>query len=356
MVSIDALLEGCQTRGATKTGESELCSAGEPNLLERLERLWLAGSSCLVLLRRGDWGASEPAPFARGTIELLGEKGDVKAESDGALQQQGLQHRDFSPQVYRQLQGELSAKCPRSHQPLWLVEALEDPTRLDCRRPCAKDFSQSEAKHPEAAESPQLAEHDLSFFVLHSLKADAHSHEKERQRRLPLRIFTIDPPDARDLDDALSISVFPPEEVKETGASAAGSRNDSPINFEFEVGVHVADVSFFVKEGSALDAEAMDRATSVYLDSRCVCLVSVAKAKYVPFSARRFRGALGVCVWCQGVPDVASRIKRRRLLPSPTVSASVPVCLLSRDERRRLPNARADQESYLHGVRPSHRL
>ena len=59
------------------------------------------------------------------------------------------------------------------------------------------------------------------------------------------RIFTIDPSNARDLDDALHITPL------EDGS--------------FEVGVHIADVSYFVDVGNALDAEAAARATSVYL-------------------------------------------------------------------------------------------
>ena len=58
-------------------------------------------------------------------------------------------------------------------------------------------------------------------------------------------VFTIDPMTARDLDDALSV------ERREDG--------------NFRVGVHIADVSYFIKEGSALDRVASKRATSVYL-------------------------------------------------------------------------------------------
>lgn len=62
--------------------------------------------------------------------------------------------------------------------------------------------------------------------------------------------FTIDPYDARDFDDALS--------VQELGAG------------RLEVGIHIADVSHYVRPGSLLDKEAMLRATSVYLVDRCV--------------------------------------------------------------------------------------
>lgn len=75
----------------------------------------------------------------------------------------------------------------------------------------------------------------------------------EVRKRLDLRAintFTIDPVDAKDFDDAISV-----QQMK---------------NGHFEIGVHIADVSHFVREGSALDKEAERRATSVYLPDR-VC-------------------------------------------------------------------------------------
>ena len=61
---------------------------------------------------------------------------------------------------------------------------------------------------------------------------------------------TIDPFDAKDFDDALSVKKLPDGNI--------------------EVGVHIADVSYFVKSGSALDKEAVHRATSVYLVDRTI--------------------------------------------------------------------------------------
>ncbi|XP_072264414.1 DIS3-like exonuclease 2 isoform X2 [Pyxicephalus adspersus] len=77
--------------------------------------------------------------------------------------------------------------------------------------------------------------------------------QEEFDRRKDLRkecIFTIDPATARDLDDALSCKLL-----------ADGN---------FEVGVHIADVSYFVREGSAVDLVARERATSVYLVQKVI--------------------------------------------------------------------------------------
>ena len=77
--------------------------------------------------------------------------------------------------------------------------------------------------------------------------------EEEIARRLDMRdvlTFTIDPYDAKDYDDALSI-----REIKKG---------------LWEVGVHIADVSHYVTEGSIIDKEAYKRATSVYLVDRTV--------------------------------------------------------------------------------------
>jgi ribonuclease R len=76
---------------------------------------------------------------------------------------------------------------------------------------------------------------------------------EEIGRRLDLRdrlIFTIDPEDAKDFDDAVSL------EKLENG--------------NFRLGVHIADVSFYVSPGSAVDQEALARATSVYLVDRVI--------------------------------------------------------------------------------------
>lgn len=75
--------------------------------------------------------------------------------------------------------------------------------------------------------------------------------EKEIHRRKDLRqmsIVTIDGPDAKDLDDAISVEKIDGNKIR--------------------LGVHIADVAHYVREGSKLDQEAWDRGTSVYLVDR----------------------------------------------------------------------------------------
>ncbi|HVV15320.1 MAG TPA: ribonuclease R [Candidatus Paceibacterota bacterium] len=78
------------------------------------------------------------------------------------------------------------------------------------------------------------------------------NHAKIIEEELPKRedfrdttTFTIDPADAKDFDDAISVKPLP--------------------NGEFEIGVHIADATHFVRPGTALDEEAVKRGTSVYL-------------------------------------------------------------------------------------------
>ena len=82
---------------------------------------------------------------------------------------------------------------------------------------------------------------------------------------------TIDPKDAKDFDDALSIRQIA-NGKSVNGKSVNGkSVNGKSVNGKlYEVGVHIADVSHYVKEGSIIDKEATKRATSVYLVDRTI--------------------------------------------------------------------------------------
>lgn len=84
-------------------------------------------------------------------------------------------------------------------------------------------------------------------------KIDTSIQEEEIARRRDMRdvlTFTIDPRDAKDFDDALSFQKLE--------------------NGNYEIGIHIADVSHYLQEGTILDDEAYNRATSVYLVDRVV--------------------------------------------------------------------------------------
>ena len=113
-----------------------------------------------------------------------------------------------------------------------------------------------------------------------AMKIEPGITDEEIARREDFRdVFTctIDPKDAKDFDDALSIRVAPPSAPE--GATDAGKprriANEAPSGAVggarlYEVGVHIADVSHYVKENSIIDKEAQKRATSVYLVDRTI--------------------------------------------------------------------------------------
>jgi len=103
-----------------------------------------------------------------------------------------------------------------------------------------------------------LAEYGLPYdfpieVEAYANKIDTSITEEEIAKRRdmrPILTFTIDPKDAKDFDDALSFQVLE--------------------NGNYEIGVHIADVSHYLQEGTILDDEAYQRATSVYLVDRVV--------------------------------------------------------------------------------------
>ena len=103
-----------------------------------------------------------------------------------------------------------------------------------------------------------LAEYGLpSEFPIevetYAQKIDTSIQASEIAKRRDMRdtlTFTIDPKDAKDFDDALSFKKLE--------------------NGNYEIGIHIADVSFYLEEGTILDDEAYQRATSVYLVDRVV--------------------------------------------------------------------------------------
>lgn len=106
----------------------------------------------------------------------------------------------------------------------------------------------------------------LSIIYKYNINVDFPDDVKEEVSKIPMEvfdveledrrdlrdevIFTIDGDDTKDIDDAISIKKLP--------------------NGHYTLGVHIADVSYYVREGSPLDNEAMERGTSVYLVDRVI--------------------------------------------------------------------------------------
>ncbi len=97
-------------------------------------------------------------------------------------------------------------------------------------------------------ESVQQAAHTL-YETKEQIFADALQDPKRRDMR-DAPTCTIDPKDAKDFDDALSCRTLP--------------------NGNYEIGVHIADVSHYVRDHDSIDEEARERATSVYLVDRVI--------------------------------------------------------------------------------------
>lgn len=115
------------------------------------------------------------------------------------------------------------------------------------------DAGSSEVEVSAIARSRGIDETFDDELLKHVESASEDISDSDIESRLDIRdktVFTIDPVDAKDFDDALSI-----EHV---------SRGT------YKIGVHIADVSHYVKEDSPLDREAMKRATSVYLVDRVI--------------------------------------------------------------------------------------
>ncbi|MEX2230601.1 MAG: ribonuclease R [Cyclobacteriaceae bacterium] len=103
-----------------------------------------------------------------------------------------------------------------------------------------------------------MAEFDLPFRFPETVENESQTIEegitrqeiKKRRDFRDITTFTIDPEDAKDFDDALSFRKLE--------------------NGNYEIGVHIADVTHYVKPNTALEKEAFDRATSVYLVDRTI--------------------------------------------------------------------------------------
>ena len=137
-----------------------------------------------------------------------------------------------------------------------LVEMTEWPERMN--NPVGKVVKRLGKPGDNNVEMQSiLAEYDFPLEFPKEAEDEAKKIRKPTKKEMASRrdfrdvlTFTIDPADAKDFDDALSYRVLE--------------------NGRVEVGVHIADVSYYVKPGSAIDREAYERGTSVYLVDRTI--------------------------------------------------------------------------------------
>jgi ribonuclease R len=155
-----------------------------------LDKLNGAQNNDKVIVQMSDWPSHAANPFGK-VIEVLGKAGENNAEMHAILAEFGLPYR-YPKEV--------------------------------------EDFANTL--------NPAITDQEVA---------------KRRDFR-GITTFTIDPDDAKDFDDALSIQFLREDKGKKI----------------YEIGVHIADVSHYVTPGSILDKEALERATSVYLVDRVV--------------------------------------------------------------------------------------
>lgn len=154
-------------------------------------KLGFAEPGMKVVVKVTSWSEKQPAPVGE-IIRIIGRKGEHNTEMQAIVYEKGFQ--------------------------------IEFPTGVD-----------EEAEHIKTEEAkPEVIAEQV----------------KVRRDMRDTLTFTIDPADAKDFDDALSIKTIGPD--------------------LYEIGVHIADVSHFVRPGTLLDAEARRRALSVYLVDRTI--------------------------------------------------------------------------------------
>lgn len=139
----------------------------------------------------------------------MGPIGELETETQTILVEHNLAHRPFTDIQLDELKHLASARGS------WKVDPTEVKKRRDLRPP--------------------------------SISGNPNSEDT--------LVFSIDPPGCQDVDDALSVKLL-------------GSPTDDPAKRRIQLGVHIADVTFFVKSNGNLDAEARRRSTSVYLADR----------------------------------------------------------------------------------------
>ena len=123
------------------------------------------------------------------------------------------------------------------------------------------------------SELPKKVEEEAREIKKRGIQESDYAGRRDFRKTLT---FTIDPSDAKDFDDAISFRILP--SLSKEGVGGSNSKNHHLASGTppqqgrelYEIGIHIADVSHYVKIGSALDEEARERGTSVYLVDRTI--------------------------------------------------------------------------------------
>jgi DIS3-like exonuclease 2 len=211
--------------------------------------------SCAV--RVDEWAETSRFPFGM-LGPPLGAAGTVGAETAALLDDNNVEHGPFAPEVLACLRG-FEDQCVTVPLP------RERTTTTTTTTPSA-------AAAASASSSPE----DAAPTTVRLWRIPAAELAARRDLRGE-RIFTCDPTDAKDLDDALHVRRLRPDELRRGPGAGAGNGADPSADIEegqdtavYEIGVHIADVSFFIRPETALDDLAARRCTSTYLVDRVV--------------------------------------------------------------------------------------
>eukprot|EP00767_Chilomastix_cuspidata_P003036 gnl/Chilomastix_cuspidata/316.p1 GENE.gnl/Chilomastix_cuspidata/316~~gnl/Chilomastix_cuspidata/316.p1 ORF type:complete len:1087 (+),score=498.71 gnl/Chilomastix_cuspidata/316:1497-4757(+) len=226
-----------------------------------------------------DWPADSVYPVGA-LAEVIGRTGDPDTEVEVILRENTV--RNFSLETK-----ELVGCLPRMP---WAPNEGEIFSRLDAAAPDAREEAEPRLwegilaetlvrKHIKRTGNKQLL---LGLPPFRSTLGHAPSRARFREDLRHVIVCSVDPPGCKDIDDALSCREMPlsPTRLRrqvDRHIAAIQKRHPKirisapelpPLAGMLEVGVHIADVSNFVRPDSAIDAEARKRGTTVYLVDR----------------------------------------------------------------------------------------
>ncbi len=166
---------------------------------------------------------------------------DTKMYTDILIHESGLNGAKVGQKVYGKI---ISWKDPHKMPEGTIEKVLGKPGDNDT------EMHAIAMEKGFAAELPIKVEEEAKKIKTHGINEADYKNRRDFRKTTT---FTIDPIDAKDFDDAISF--------KELNKD------------EYEIGIHIADVSYYVKPGTALDTEAKERGTSVYLVDRTIPMI-----------------------------------------------------------------------------------